>query len=522
MLQVPSGFNATQKTPLVAVGIEFATAPQAIAGAKRILLLGHKTSAGTMAADTPTVLYSLDDARAKAGIRSQLAQMSARVFAQRSNANLYACAVPENGSAVAATGTLLFATNASSAGVVRLWFRGRPLAEVTVNSGDTPTTIAAAVNAAFNKRSDWPATSGVSTGTVTLTASNGGPQGNQLTVRCEITAGGTTVALNGGAAAKSVDGKLGTGTATAGSGAPSITDSLTAIAASRYDLIVCAFSDGTNVGLLRTHLAARFAIGERIRQQGVIAYAGSLSASKTLADAQNHVLLRAAWLYNAEEPEAEVAAAHAAACLYGDAIVGGGIGKSTGEEADCAANLNGTMLADILTPHLEADCPTPTEAEDALNNGLTPLVPSSANPGFVEILRSVTMRFKDSSGNPTFDTLDTSIPATLIECADRIETTLRRKFPNKKLRPNPANLQGPTVPNTVFPYMLEREIFSVLLAMEAEGKLVSVAASRSQVKVEQSTVTSTLVIGQVPASVIPIFNAAAIRLLQGSPFFSAV
>lgn len=519
VLQLPNGFSATQKSPKFAVGVEFGSNAQAIGGAKKILLLGNKTSSGTIAAATPTQAYSLSDARSKAGNRSELAAMCERIFAQRRNANVTLCAVAENGSGVQATGTLLFAGPATSGGVVRLWVRGRMMPEVTVTSGDTASTIAAAVNAVAAQQTYWPVTSGVSTATVTLTAAQKGPKANQIAVRAEVTATGVTIALNGGTAAASVSGRMGTGTATAGSGADDIANALAAVAGSKYDLIVCSSSDSTNAGKLSTHLTTLAAISTQIRQQGVIASYDTLSNAKTLTSGLNQILISAAWAYNSEEPEAEVAAAYAAALLYGDGQIGG---KSTGLEADCAANMNGTQIADILVPYVEADRPIPTEIEDALNNGLTPLVPSAFSPGYLQISRAITTAFKDSSSNPEYSRMDVGIPTTLFELADRIELMFATQYQNKKLAPDPSDLRGPSATNVVFPYMIRRSMLDVLFAMENEGKLINVDALASQVIAEQSNLTPTLLVCQVPASVIPILNAAAVRLLQDTQLFLPV
>ena len=89
------------------------------------------------------------------------------------------------GGSVAATFTITVTGTATENGSVFLYIAGRRIV-VPVVSGDVQNTIAASINtaiAASEFASELPVTAGVVANVVTLTARNGGTQGNAIDVR---------------------------------------------------------------------------------------------------------------------------------------------------------------------------------------------------------------------------------------------------------------------------------------------------------------------------------------------------
>ena len=175
-----SGVAASRKTPGINFNAVFG-GPGTSAGAatKRVMLLGNMLAttlsnssptfsvmAGTATPEEVVFVASPADAMALFGQGSELHRMATRVFEQYPDATVYACPVAQ-ASGTKASGVLTFATNASAAYTVRLKLCGLVI-DVGVTSGDTPTTIAAAVADAINDAADLPFTAQNAAGVVTV------------------------------------------------------------------------------------------------------------------------------------------------------------------------------------------------------------------------------------------------------------------------------------------------------------------------------------------------------------------
>lgn len=539
-LVTPPGYDPNSLTPFNGLAIRLGVGVRSVVGGRRLMLLGnmialaiartvgattYTTAAGTAAIAEPVAVSSPEDADALFGQGSELALMCRSVFDQHKRPTLYACPVAEGGSAVKATATLLFAGTVTAAGVVRVVVAGRRMAEVAVAAGDAAATVATNVAHAINRVSNAPFTATVASATVTLAAKQGGPRGNNLVIRCEYTATGGTVALNGGAAGTLVRGRFGAGTATPGSVADDITAALAAIATTE-NMLAVAHDDATNLGLLKSHINTYVAIGERKRQQGVAAVT-SLTVANAIARAQGLngprlqlVAYRDASSGGTVDPMApctgELAAQVAAGRLYGDGAVGGGLGRVRGEIAYSAANLNGLMLASIKAQELESAKFLSTEVEQLLQGGVSPVVPSTRNPGYCEVVRCVTTYSLDASNAPTYAVKLTSKVTVADYSAQRVEARIASEFPNKNIAPEPANpSQNPGHPDVIYPSMLRSTVLSELRALETERCITRVTELETALVVENYASNGELIVSSIPIDVIDPFNAFVGELLQG-------
>ncbi len=538
-LAVPSGYDPNSIAPFIGMAIRLGVGVKSVSGAKKIALLGnmiaapiartvgattYTTPAGTATLTEEVAVNSPDEADTLFGAGSELALMARAVFAQHRRPSLYAVPVAEGGSAVKALATLLFAGSVTAAGVVRVVVAGRRTAEVPVAVGAVAATVAADVAHAINRLSNAPFTATVSSATVTLAAKQGGTRGNNLAIRCEYTATGGTVALNGGSAGTLVRGRFGTGTATPGSVADDLTAALAAIATEERMLVV-AHDDATNLGVLKTHVNTYVAIGERKRQQGVAAVT-SLAVATAITRAQGLNATRVQLVYYRDassggtvDPFApctgELAAQVAAGRLYGDGAVGGGLGRVRGEVAYVAANLNGLMLASIPSQELTSAKLLSTEVEQLLQGGVSPVVPSTRNPGFCEVVRCITTYSLDASNAPTRAVKLTSKVSSADYTAQRIEARIASEYPNKNLKDDPENLaENPGHPDVIYPSMIRSSVLSELRALEREGILSNVDALEDSLIVEISTVNSELVLNSTAIDVVDPFTAFVGELLQ--------
>lgn len=531
----PSGFDPNNPMPFFGLAVRLGVGARAVAAPRVMMLLGNSvestitatvgstdyvTTAGTAAAATPVQVASPDEADTLFGSGSELALMCRAVFAQKRGAYVWACPVAAHGSAVKATQTLLFANAATSAGSVKVTIAGRACLEAAVASGDSASTIATAVAHAINQTPNLPVTATVSTATVTLTAKCGGTRGNAIVLGVEITATATTCSLGGATAGQKVYARMGDGTGTDGANVDDVTNALAAIAAGEY-LIVAAHQDSTNIGAIKTHLSTYAAISDRKRQQAVCATSNvSVATAAALGIAINAARVQIVYQRDASsggtvDPYTptlgELAASVAAARLYGDAQQGGSV---VGELAYAACNLDGVQLGAVRSPALVSAQLLGSEMVTLLNSGISPLAPSRLNPGFSQLVKSVTTYCRTASNALTRAVHDTSKVTVADHVADRCEEAILADFPNKNIAPEPNPPRAPANEHVVYLSMVRSTILRELYAMESEGLLVNVAENEDAVELSQDSSDPTKVYAQIPSDVIDHFHTMAGEILQ--------
>jgi phage tail sheath gpL-like len=516
-----TGLAASRKTPGIYLAVILGGAGTSAGVApKKLLIMGNKitttitgaaptlsVTAGTQAAASPIQIASADDAGTYFGRGSELHTMAIAAFAQYSDCNLYAVAVAES-AGTAASLVATFATNASAAYTVRIYACGQVL-DVAVASGDTPTVIATAVCTAINAGDTLPFTAQFSTGAVTLTAKNLGPRGNTLTcafsfitaagIEVVITSSntssgaGTTCTLSGGS---QVDGEY---FFTSGATQDSFAAAITSISPTKYDRIACACIDATNTDLVVAHLNSLAGVTTQKRQQGLVGSIASLATSTTFATGRNAARLQVVWHYNSRLPIWDCTAQVAAARLIGDGSLGGSL---NGEADDPAANLDGVQLATVRAQSTVADQPASTEIESALNNGLTPIVPSAARPGFCAVARSITSR-STANGVQNYAVLDTSQVTVPDYVADDLQSALATDYAGFKIAADSGDGLPPRAPRVTQPSLIRSNIARRLKVYEESAILTDVDANMSMLTVTLSSTTPGRVDCTIPCEPIP-------------------
>ncbi len=528
------GVPASRKTPGVAFNVILGGAGTSAGIAPvRIMLLGNmiataitgssptlSVAAGTASVENVYPVASDTDALALFGAGSELHRMSAAVLSQYPSATLFACPVAESGG-TAASGVLTFATTATAAGTVRFNLCGEVI-DVAVASGDTVTTIAAAAAAAINNANALPYTAQNSSGVLTFTAKHKGPRGNVDVVDAYFLASGAVTATRittsstasgfGTTGTWSSTGTIGNEiTLSSGSTADNFANALAAIEPSRYDRIVVACIDSTNLGRVSTALTTQAGPTIQKLQQGIAASVDTYANSISLAAGLNAARMSMAWHFASALPPPDVAAQYAAARVGGDAGVASA--AIPGEGDDPAANLNGLELATITAQRTVADQPTATEIENALNNGLTPLAPSVDRPGFVTVVKAITTR-ASANGVPNYAVLGTQSVTVPDYVADFLRSDLRTTYRGFKLAPDSADGLPPTAPRVVTPSIARGHIARRLAAMEAQGILINVAANLPLLVVEIDTNNPARLNCEIPAAVIPGLDIIAGNIRQ--------
>lgn len=519
-IPLPSGY-VPSLLPEIAIAVQLGVGATPARNDYKPVLLGNKVSAGLASNGVAIEVYGPDHANTQFGARSELARDCRAFFKVAPRGRLWACPVAENGSGVAATAEILFATTAAANGAVRVRIGGKLLPEVTVTTGDTAATVAAAVNAmiaAYDE--ELPVTSGVSTATVTLTAANVGPRGNNIRVVCEVVPAGTvavatTVALNGGTAATKVDGRLGAGDGTAGTdfvvgaGADDFTAALAAVYAADFDFIGCACNDDTNRALVNTHATSASAIAEGRRRAAVCgSMEGTLSTVQADAVAANNPRFQIIHLKGAHNSTGEMAAAYLAAHIYGD-------GRLPGIAQYTAAKQNALQLFPAIHAPEIADYLTSNEKRSLLASGVTALAPSRLYPGYVEVVRPVTTRTLAVSGATSFAVIDPSKVRVADEVARRWGAFASEAYADKNLAPDPTDPDNtPSSPYVVWPSAMRDDVLALLRQMEDEGKLVGVNDHAADVAVSIDGSDNTVAIVVIPVAVIPHLHSVVTAVQQ--------
>lgn len=524
------GLPSSRKTPGVFLAVLLGGTPTSAGEApKKILLIGNKITtaitaaspsftiaAGSQANAAPVFLASADDAATYFGRGSEIHRMAKAAFAQYPAALVYGCASAESGGS-RATGVLTFAVTATAAFTIRMTIAGLVI-EIPVASGDTPTVIGTAVATAILQYPDLPATAQFSAGVVTVTAKHPGPRGNDLVVRAQFvnSAGIPTEITESSTTSPGATTGIWSSTATVestvhlagGTTADTVTTALAALAATKYDRIVSSYRDATAVDAIAAQVDSMEGVTTQLRQQFMYGVQGTYAATVTLATGRNDSLGQCVWQYNSPTPPEEFAAQSAAARLIGDGVVGGvHIGESTRPNA----NLDGCMLATTLASPFAAETPTSTEIEGALNNGITPLQPSSSRAGYAEIVRSITTRSLDGSGAQNYSVIDTATPTVCQYVADDLQSYLATVFAGVNLASDNSDGSPPTAANTVTPSMVKASIAYKLGLYDEQGITRDAAANMSLLAV----VEDSGVPGRLNCE-IPVEPASALHITAGN------
>src|SRR5688500_11454290 len=273
--QIPSNI----RTPGVYTEIDSSRATSGVQLLQyRMLLLGQLLAAGTADALTAVRVTSIQQARELFGAGSMLAIMVEAALASNSFTELWCMPVEDNGSGVAAAGSLTFGGAPTEAGTISLYIGGKKV-QVAAATTDTPAALATALEAAIKAVTTLPVTAavdGVDTAKVNITARNKGEAGNGIDLRL----GYFGEALPAGLTAAIV-------AMTGGTGNPDITAAIAALGDSWYQAIAMPYTDTANLVLLETELASRFGPLREIEGHAFAAARGTHSALGTLGDSRN-------------------------------------------------------------------------------------------------------------------------------------------------------------------------------------------------------------------------------------------
>lgn len=253
------------------------------ARAQRTLLIGQKTSAGTLTADTPVIARSQSDSRAAAGAGSILAAMIDAYRGADGFGELWLLPIADDAGGTAAAGTITFTGPTTATGTLSLYIAGQ-LLRLIIATGQTATQVATTVVTAITAAIDLPVTATSNVGVVTLTAKNKGEGGNDIDVRVNYrgSAGGEALPAGLGATIVAMSG---------GATNPSLATGLANLLDTEFDFIACALTDATSLAAIATLLndtSGRWSWSAQVYGHCFIAKRGSAGSAASFATALNN------------------------------------------------------------------------------------------------------------------------------------------------------------------------------------------------------------------------------------------
>jgi phage tail sheath gpL-like len=467
-----SNISPSYKVPGLYVTVGFGQGALSPLNAPRtVLCVDYGTSSGTVAVNTPTVVFNADDARTKFGPGSHLHLGAQAFFEEYPDGTFYGLRYAE-AAGTAAEYTITIATNAGSTGAYYVTVNGLGNdVEVVVTSGDTPTTQATAGAAAINARADLPVTATSALGVITCVWKHKGARGNQAKIRVTSNVSATTYVV-----AQSVVG--------ATDGNPST--ALDTIMSTDYDFIVTganvtSSSTGLTPFVARVVTRAGALIG--LRGQCIGASNDSYATAAALALAQNEPRAQVVWCRGADLLTVEMA------CKMGAV-------RAREEGIDPAVNLDFVKFKAWRGPFTASDKILISEAAGGLNNGLTSIIDG-------KIVRSITTRFQDALGGPDYRVLDTAKVAVPDYIADVLASDwVAKGYQNWKARQDSTDQKAQD--KVLTPIIVKDWILTILYQAQNQRPIVleGVDDLRDNVVVTLGGVVPGRFDGDVPLNVI--------------------
>lgn len=435
---IPVAISPTVRSPGTAIVVNLkAGTPSPGTGTRRVLILAvaSATAGGTITADTQLVQGVAGEAEAGTlvGVGTPGHLVAKRVFRANPLAQVDICAAAEPGG-TAATGTLTFALSPTADRLPRVRIAGR-----TINStwlaGETAIQGATRLVGLINQQSDnLPVVASNVGGTaavVTLTAKAKGTWGNDIAISCELIGGATGTLTASGAAL--------TGATTE----PDWANVLDLVSGREYRTILAAASNadveaGSSgvPGAIETHIATYdHGFGAKLQQATLGCTSSSNATLKVATNAVNFERIQFVLARDGLSLPCEWAAAEGA--------------QRNAVETPARPNVNRVNseypTGDLYAPlDLVASTPTPPEAEDDVQNGITTVTyDDGGNP---RVLRPVTSYFHTTDGSPDDRVLDVTRVTSCDEVARDIGVYITEEFRGLNIIADEDLLDGDEMP----------------------------------------------------------------------------
>lgn len=504
---VLAGLAANDPIPNPAyVQIDFAQGDAGGDGsAYEALLIGNRTTAGSATVDTTVYgpdslvpVQSEADVIAVMGAGSELHRMWRRFTKINKTTTVRMLAVTES-AGTAASATCVLATTATANGAVRTWV-GDEFVDTSITSGDVIATIGANMVLAINSMTHWPVIASFVTATLTLTAKQKGPRGNDIRYQIAVIGTGVGTTFSTGA----------TDTALAGGAtADSNVAALATILPDRYYYIVSAANDATQLGALTTQVNTQALATTGIRQRIFSAFTGTLANGNTLATGLNAARAEIVWQKSSDWTPAELAANQAAVMSLLEV-------KPNPRTNYCNFGQRASDQAFWVVPAQRDATARPTRADlfSALNNGMSPLGVVKKT-GSTFLVNRITTR--SLNGSQSDYRIRPAHKVTICDFfADDLGVVLTQRFGHMKMGDDVPQGTPPLGSDFVTPTRMRGAIIGMINTYDANGLWQPGGAARMKASLDvlRGSSPRTRMGVRISAEPADNFEQGAIQILQ--------
>ena len=430
---------------------------------QRALIIGQITSAGTGTVNVPVLSQGVADAALVGGPGSMLHLMTQAYRANDTFGELWYLPLADAGGAVAATGSIAITAAPTATGVLSFYIGGVRISQ-TVLPTQTSAQIATALAASINATPNLPVTAAASTSTVTLTAINAGPCGNDIDLRVnylgapggEVLPAGLTYTVTAMAS---------------GATAPTLTTALGNLGSMPFDFIICPYTDTTSLNALQTLLndtAGRWSWSQQIYGHVFAALRGTVGALQTAGALRNDQHASIMGFYDSPTPN----------WLWAAAL---GAQAAISVRADPGVPMQTLVLQGVLAPPLQSRFQI-TDRNTLLFTGISTYFVS--DDGSVRIDNLVTTYQKNSFGAPDNSYLEVETMFLLAYVLRDLKTVVTSKYSRSKLAANGTRFAAGS--NVITPNVIRADLISRYRYLESLGMVQNATAFQAALIVQQN------------------------------------
>ena len=450
----------------------------------KILVIGQRLAAGTVAAGVPTSINSTSEAEAYFGRGSMLHHMLEKLKGANRFTECWAVALDDDGAGVQASGTITVTGPATAAGTIQLYIGGRRV-KVAVADADAAADIATAIAAAINADTSLAVTAAAALAVVTVTARHKGESGNDIDLRANYYQG---EALPDGVALAFV-------AMSGGTTNPDISTAITALGSEQYHTLIMPYTDGANLTALETELSDRWGPLEMIEGHAFAGADGTHAELSTLGNGRNSPHLTIMGAQDSPTPPWEIAAI---------------VGAVDAFEPDPARPRQTLALPGMLAP-AEADRYTQAERNTHLYDGLSTF--KVGGGGVCQIERLITTYQVNGQDVEDPSYLDVCTLRTVAYLRYSVRVRIALKYPRHKL----ADDGTPIAPGQaiVTPSAIRNELISLFHDWEDAGLVEGFAQFKTDLVVEREATDANRLNALIPPDVINQLRvfAASVKFL---------
>ena len=430
---------------------------------QRALIIGQITTAGNGVPNVPVLSQGVSDAATVGGPGSMLHLETQAYRLNDSFGEVWYLPLADDPAATAATGTVAITAPATANGTLNLYVGGVKVAQPVLTT-QTTAQVATALAASINATPNLPVTATASTNTVTLTALNKGPCGNDIDLRLnylgtrggEVTPAGLTTTI----------------TAMAGGATPpSLTAAFANFANQAFDFIVCPYTDATSLNAVQALLDdvnGRWSWSTQLYGHAFAAQRGTLGALTTFGLTRNDRHTTVMGFNDSPTPNWLWAAASAGAA-------------ATSLRADPATPLQTVVIQGVLAPPLQSRFLL-TDRNTLLFDGISTF--SVGDDGTVAIENLITTYQKNAAGSADSSYLEVETLFTLAYVLRQMKNVITSKYARTKLAANGTRF-GPGA-NVVTPNIIRADLIAQYRTLEQQGLVQNGDAFKAGIIVQQS------------------------------------